>query len=516
MLRRLRRFHTTVPPLDPTQYYHNRCEAIKSMSTPYPNAYKVTHSLPEFHTKFGHLQRGQKADEESRVAGRVMAIRTHGKLSFYTIQSGEGELQVMLDKAQYRAANYEALSASLRRGDIVGVQGTPTRTAPRNLQLQGQLSIIPTEVVLLAPCLHMLPAHSGLKDAETRYRKRYLDLLFNSSTRALFHTRCQIVHFVRTFLASKGFLEVETPMMNLIPGGAAAKPFTTHLNELNLDLYLRIAPELYLKSLIVGGLERVFELGKQFRNEGIDITHNPEFTTCEAYWAYADYEDMMRMTEEMLGELVKRLNNGSYKLQYHRNGREKEAIEIDFEPPFARIEYIPALEAALQVTFPRDLSSPEAFAFLSALCRQHNIVASVPTAAKMLDKLLDHFVQSRCVRPSFILHHPQLLSPLAKPHRSLPGLCERFELIVAGTELCNAYTELNDPFLQKELFAGQVEDRKQGDEEALLPDQAFVEALEHGLPPTAGWGLGLDRLVMLLADQQTIKEVLLFPLMKPN
>jgi lysyl-tRNA synthetase class 2 len=514
LIRRLLRLHSTL--LDSTQYYHNRCEAVKALAAPYPHAYKVTHSLPQFHAQFAALQRGEKAGEETRVAGRVMAIRAHGKLSFYTIQSGDGELQVMLDKAQYRAANFEALSTSLRRGDIVGIQGLPTRTSPRNPKLPGELSIIPAEMTLLSPCLHMLPAHSGLKDAETRYRKRYLDLIFNSSTRALFQTRSQIVNFIRSFLSSKGFLEVETPMMNLIPGGAAAKPFATHLNELNLDLYLRIAPELYLKSLIIGGFERVFEVGKQFRNEGIDITHNPEFTTCEAYWAYADYEDMMRMTEELLGTLVKTLNNGSCKLKYHQNGREKEPVEINFEPPFARVEFMPALESALNVSFPKDLNSAEAFAFVSSLCRQHNIAASVPTTAKMLDKLLDHFVQSKLVHPSFILHHPQLMSPLAKPHRSQPGLSERFELIISGTELCNAYTELNDPFLQKQLFAGQVVDRERGDDEALVPDQAFVEALEHGLPPTAGWGLGVDRLVMLLTDQQTIKEVLLFPLMKPN
>ena len=516
MLRRLGRFISNPTLLDPTLYYENRCEAVRKYPGAYPNVYKTTHTLQEFRTQFAHFQRGEKGTQEVHVAGRILTMRFHGKLTFYTVYSHNTELQVFLDPSQYQGSNLSHLTSTLRRGDIIGIQGYPTRTAPRNTQLPGEISIVPKEMTLLSPCLHMLPGHSGLKDPETRYRKRYLDLLFNPSSRHIFHTRNQILTFIRNFLSSKGFFEVETPMMNLIPGGAAAKPFSTHLNELNLDLFMRIAPELYLKTLLIGGYEKVFELGKQFRNEGIDVTHNPEFTTCEAYCTYADYEDWMSMTEEMLSSIVKSVNNNSYKLPFHLHGKEKDPVELDFAPPFRRIEYIPALEKALEVKFPADLESKETEEMVEGLCRKHNVVMTGRNVGKWMDKLMDVLVLGKCVQPTFIINHPQFLSPLAKPHRSLASVSERFELIVACTELCNAYTELNDPFLQKRQFLAQMKLRDSGDDEALFLDQGYIEALEHALPPTAGWGMGVDRLVMLLTDQQSIKEVLLFPLMKPN
>ena len=320
---------------------------------------------------------------------------------------------------------------------------------------------------------------------------------------------------MRRFLDERGFLEVETPILNMIPGGATARPFETFHIDLNMKLFMRIAPELYLKMLIVGGIERVYEIGRLFRNEGIDLTHNPEFTTCEFYWAYADYNDLMKITEELLSGMVYELK-GSYIIKYHPEGPDGPEIEIDFSPPFARFSMIPAIEEAVGEKLPEDLTTEDARKFLDNLCVKHNVECGLPrTAARLLDKLTGHFIEVKCKNPSFIINHPQIMSPLAKYHRSIPNISERFELFANFHEICNSYTELNDPLKQRELFADQAKQKADGDDEAQIIDENFCTSLEYGLPPTAGWGLGIDRLTMLLADKNNIKEVLLFPAMKP-
>jgi len=301
----------------------------------------------------------------------------------------------------------------------------------------------------------------------------------------------------------------------MISGGASAKPFKTYHNELDMELFMRIAPELYLKMLVVGGFERVYEIGRQFRNEGIDLTHNPEFTTCEFYWAYADYHDLMQVTEELVSSMVKDIL-GTYKVSYQLNGPEADPIIIDFTPPFKRIPMIKGLEEALGIKFPENLESDETNTFLSRLADKYNIVCPNPrTTARLLDKLVGEFLEEKCINPTFIIDHPQIMSPLAKWHREDRNLTERFELFMCKKEICNAYTELNDPMVQRALFDGQAKAKAAGDAEAQLIDETFCTALEVGLPPTAGWGMGIDRITMFLTNQNNIKEVLLFPAMKP-
>ncbi|SCV69653.1 BQ2448_1047 [Microbotryum intermedium] len=512
----------------PQQYYELRSRAIQKLRaipdaertlttpSPYPHKFHVTVSIPAFVAKYASLvpNAGDRHDDVVAVAGRIHNMRQAGaKLRFYDIISEGQRCQIMAQANNDEAPDsFEGVHNILRRGDIIGVVGTAARTK------KGELSIIPTKTVLLSPNLHQLPKeHYGFKDQEQRHRKRYLDLIMNQERRDVFVKRARIINYVRKFLDNLGFLEVETPMMNMIAGGATAKPFVTHHNALSLDLFMRVAPELYLKELVVGGLDRVYEIGRVFRNEGIDLTHNPEFSICEFYMAYADVYDIMDLTESMISGLVHHLTGG-YKIQYHPNGPTGETLELDFTTPWKRFDMIEELEKQTGETFPSgtDLAGDEANAFLRRVCQKHNVDCSEPrTNARLLDKLVGEFIENQCISPSFIVGHPQVMSPLAKGHRSRPGLCERFEAFIATKEICNAYTELNDPFVQKENFEDQMKQKAQGDDEAQGYDETFIDALEHGLPPTGGWGMGIDRLVMFLTDQTNIKEVLLFPANKP-
>ncbi|KAK3342842.1 hypothetical protein B0H65DRAFT_469499 [Neurospora tetraspora] len=518
--------------LNPNQYYEIRTRQVNELlknpeTNPYPHKFQVNYDDSNFVDEFGSLKTGDTLPEkELRIAGRIYNIRTAGsKLIFYDIRTSADtksigtRMQVVCQAqlAKEGGVPFEKQHAHLRRGDIIGIVGFPGRTNPKNLKEgeQGELSVFATEVQLLSPCLHMLPSvRYPFADAEQRARMRYLDMLWNDRSRETLWQRSRMVRYIRDFFHERRFIEVETPMMHAIAGGATALPFVTHHNDLDMDMFMRVAPELFLKKMIVGQFGKVFEMGKNFRNEGIDLTHNPEFTSIEFYWAYADVYDLMSITEELVSSLVKELT-GSYKTKF--TNQHGETYEVNWEAPWRRVEMIPALEEATGEKFPPydQLHTDETNAFLQKICKKMNVECPPPlTNARMIDKLTGEFIEETCINPTFILEHPQMMSPLAKYHRSKNGLCERFEAFVCKKEIANAYTELNNPFDQRLRFEEQARQKDQGDDEAQLVDESFLNALEYGLPPTGGWGLGIDRLAMFLTDNYSIREVLAFPFLR--
>ena len=515
---------TVEDELDPSKYAQNRRDWLQSRrdngENPYPHKFQRTHRVDELLKEFDSqcVENGVFfEDKPVAITGRVLSLRGASKhLKFIDLTGDSAKVQIMANRQFYEGEiEFGLLFTTIKRGDILGIKGIVGRTNT------GEFSVRLTHIERLSYCLHILPDPTDPKaklNKDTRFRQRYLDLLMNPYVKDIFKTRVKVINFIRSYLTERDFFEAETPMMNMIPGGATARPFITLHNELKMNLYMRIAPELYLKMLVVGGMDRVFEIGKQFRNEGIDATHNPEFTTCEFYWAYCDYNDLMDFTEKMLSDMVYSIR-GTYKIDYHPEGKEhpESKVEIDFTPPFRRIPMMKGLEEKLGVTMPEDLYSDEATEFFKKICAERNIKCAPPlTTPRLIDKLVGEFLECDCTNPTFIIDHPQVMSPLAKWHRNTRGLTERFELFVNQKELINAYTELNDPKVQLDAFEDQAKQKEKGDIEAQFVDEDFVKSLEYGLPPTAGWGIGVDRLTMFLTDTSTIKEVLLFPAMKPD
>ena len=462
---------------------------------PFGHRFEWTHRSADVKEQFEALA---EAEAEVKLAGRVMAIRGHGKTCFMDMQDKTGRMQLYVRKDVLGEEDY-SLVKMMDIGDTIGVTGIPFRTH------MGEISIKVVKMEMLSKSLRPLPEKwHGLKDIETRYRQRYVDLIVNPEVRDTFVKRSQIIRSVREVLDSHDFLEVETPILNTIAGGAAARPFISYHNALDMQVYMRIAPELYLKRLIVGGMDRVYELGRVFRNEGIDNRHNPEFTSVEIYQAFADYRDMMDLTEEVVVMTALKVL-GTTKITY-------EGVEIELASPWKRISMIDAVKEYSGKDFTNVTDLEEA----RAIAKELN-VAIEPTfgIGKIINACFEEYVEDKLIQPTFITGHPKEISPLAKSNPDNPEITDRFEAYIYGREICNGFTELNDPIDQRERFLKQVEERANGDEEANMMDEDFVNALEYGLPPTGGLGIGIDRLVMFLTDSSTIRDVLFFPTMKP-
>ncbi len=465
----------------------------------YPAGYKYDMTAAEAVKRFGDMdEEALKKEKQSfSMAGRIMAIRGFGKASFIHIKDGTGRIQAYIRKDTVGEDPYEVFK-HVDMGDFIGIKGTFFRTRT------GELTILADHITLLSKSMRPLPEKwHGLTDIETRYRQRYLDLIVNDHVKEVFVLRNRIIQSIRNFFIQKDFLEVETPMMQPIPGGATARPFKTFHNALGMNLYLRVAPELYLKRLVIGGLERVFEINRNFRNEGISIQHNPEFTMLEFYVAHATYEDLMVLTEELFNRLLQEI--------FEKNTIEYQQNTIDFTPPWRRLTLFDALRemAGVQEEVLTDIGAATKFA------QSRDITLSrTDSLGKILTKIFDQMVEAKLVQPTFIIGYPIEISPLSRRNDENPEIADRFELFIGGKEIANAFTELNDPDDQRDRFLDQVSLRESGDDEAQFMDEDFLVALEYGLPPTAGEGIGIDRVVMLLTDAPSIRDVIFFPHMR--
>lgn len=461
---------------------------------PFGSAYTASHQAAAIVADFEQLE-----EQEVKIAGRIMSKRGHGKACFLDLYDFSGKIQVYVKIDEVGEEQFSLLEL-LDVGDILGVCGAVFRTH------RGEISVRARELKILTKSLHPLPEKwHGLKDVELRYRQRYVDLIVNPEVKQTFVQRSQIISAVREYLNGQGFLEVETPTMHNIAGGAAARPFITHHNALNIDLYMRIALELYLKRLIVGGLDKVYEIGRVYRNEGIDLKHNPEFTLLELYQAYSDYEGMMELTENMVAYVAQKVL-GSMVIEY-------EGTQIDLTPRWRRLSMVEAVREYSGVDFGAVAGDEEA----RALAKEHHIeIEPHFTKGKILSLFFDAYVEEHLIQPTFITDYPIEISPLAKKRSDDPDMVYRFEAFVYGRELANAFSELNDPIDQRERFEQQMLERERGDEEANMMDEDYVTALEYGMPPTGGLGIGMDRLVMLLTNSSSIRDVLLFPAMRPQ
>ncbi|GAA0725951.1 lysine--tRNA ligase [Clostridium malenominatum] len=463
------------------------------------DVYKVnrTHTSKQIKEDFESLD-----GKEVTVAGRLMSKRVHGKAGFSDIHDRYGKIQLYIkinDVGEEKLKEYKTFDI----GDFVSITGTVFRTKT------GEVSVHIMDFQLLSKSLKPLPEKwHGLKDPDLRYRQRYVDLIMNAEVRETFFKRIETIKAIREFLDARDYLEVETPVLSPIAGGAAARPFVTHHNTLDIDMYLRIATELYLKRLIVGGFERVYEIGKNFRNEGISIRHNPEFTMIELYEAYADYNDMMEITENMVAYVAQKVC-GTTKINY-------QGTDIDLTPPWRRITMVDAVKEYAGIDFNEIKTHEEAREIVKAKRVELKKELKDCTKGDILNAMFEEYAEKHMIQPTFILDYPVEISPLTKVKRGNPEYTERFEGFIYGREICNAYSELNDPIVQKERFMQQLQEKELGDDEAYMMDEDFINSLEIGMPPTGGLGIGVDRLVMFLTDAHSIRDVILFPTMKPT
>ncbi|WP_088351073.1 lysine--tRNA ligase [Bacillus cereus] len=466
---------------------------------PFGKRFERTNSTTDLVSLYGDFSKEELEEKEIAVsiAGRIMTKRGKGKAGFAHVQDLHGQVQIYVRKDAVGDDEYE-LFKTADLGDLVGIEGKVFKT---NV---GELSVKATGFTLLTKSLRPLPdKYHGLKDVEQRYRQRYLDLITSMESRETFVTRSKIIREMRRYLDDNGYLEVETPMMHAIAGGASARPFTTHHNALDMELYMRIAIELHLKRLIVGGLEKVYEIGRVFRNEGVSTRHNPEFTMIELYEAYADYKDIMKLTEDMVAHIAKKVL-GTTTIQYGD-------YEINLEPEWTRLHMVDAIKQYSGADFWNPMSVEEA----RELAKEHNVeIKDTMEVGHIINEFFEQKVEDKLIQPTFIYGHPVEISPLAKKNDEDPRFTDRFELFIVAREHANAFTELNDPIDQKERFEAQLKEREQGNDEAHMMDDDYIEALEYGMPPTGGLGIGIDRLVMLLTNAPSIRDVLLFPTMR--